>query len=200
MRGAAVTGALLLPVAVIAAEKPATAPSYTYTQVYELVTKAEGGDSAAKTAGLGSLREAPDVPLAGAAWGRLMVVGGCGKAFVAIRYWDYWRGFVALNAYIAAHPSDPIPRVWRAASAVDTNYVFWKPAAARADVAFALQSMTEDPDLPGEPARCKLLMGIIAKDNGDLEAAMAWWQEAFAADPAGPAGREAARYLDLFTG
>jgi hypothetical protein len=40
----------------------------------------------------------------------------------------------------------------------------------------------------------------MAKDSGDLEEALRLWAEAFAADPTGPAGQEAAKLLALFTG
>jgi hypothetical protein len=181
------------------AETPPAIP-YTYTQVYELVARAEGGDCEARAEGLAAFKAEPDGPLAGAAYGRLLVVEGCAQAFVAMRYYDYWRGFRALNEYIGGHAGDPTPRVWRAASAVDTNYVFWSAAKAEADLEFALKAFTADADLPGDPARCKLLLGMLAKDQGDLKGALTWWREAFAADPAGPAGKEAARYLELFTG
>jgi len=185
-----------------AAWAAAAAPpgGYTYTGVMNLVARAEAGDCDARAEGLAAFGRDAENPLAGAAWGRLVVLSGCDQPFVAMKYWDYWRGFRALNGYIANHGEDPTPRVWRAAAAVDTNYALWKMSDARADLEFALAAYDEDPDLPGDAARCKTLLGVIAKDEGDLAAALTWWRAAFAEDPAGPAGREAARWLALFTG
>ena len=182
-----------------AAGVPAAVPP-TYTELAALVARAEGGDEAALADGLAATAAFPEGPLAGAARGRLVILQGQAGSFVASRYWRFYRGFTELNRYIASHGEDPLPRVWRAAAAVETSYVFWSQANTRADLSRAAELYAADPDLPDETPRCKLLLGTCAKDAGDLRAALAYWREAYAADPTDAAGREAARLLALFTG
>jgi len=194
MRRAALLAGLTLPLAAAAASPPAT-----YAEVASLVARAEAGELPAAEA-LALVEGAPEAPLAGAALGRLYVLRSGGASFSMLKYMDIYRGFSALNEYIGDHAEDPLPRVWRAASAVETKYVLWSISRTRADLAAAAEFCRADPSLPDQTPRCNLLRGTMAKDSGDLEEALRLWAEAFASDPTGPAGKEAARLLSLFTG
>ncbi len=178
----------------------ATASAVTYDEVVALVARAEAGDRAARDEGLKILKEDPSAPLAEAARGRLLVLRAEDAKFVMLYFLDLQRGVLALYRYVAARPDDPLPRVWRAASAVETNYVLWSAANTRADLKAAAAAYAADGREPDESIRCKLLMGYVAKDGGDLKTALGFWREAFAADPTGPVGAEAAKLLALFTG
>jgi tetratricopeptide (TPR) repeat protein len=171
----------------------------TYAEVAALVAAVEEGEVALDDAAA-QIEAAPDAPLAGAALGRLYILRTREAPFSLVKYANMYRGFRALNDYIAAHGEDPLPRVWRAASAVETNYVLWSMSRTRDDLRAAGDLCRADPDLPNQTPRCKLLLGTMAKDEGDLEQALRLWAEAFEADPNGRTGREAARLLDLFTG
>jgi hypothetical protein len=192
MRTKATTLLLLLPFAAGAAVS-------TYAEVAALVAAAEEGEVAPGDA-MAELDASPDAPLAGAARGRLYILNTRNAPFSLVRYANIYRGFEALNDYISTHDGDPLPRVWRATSAVETDYVLWSMSRTRDDLRAAGEMCQADPDLPNQTPRCKLLLGTMAKDEGDLEEALRLWAEAFEADPSGPAGREAARLLDLFTG
>ncbi|MGD8717580.1 MAG: hypothetical protein PVH29_02045 [Candidatus Zixiibacteriota bacterium] len=192
MRTKATTLLLLLPLAAGAAVS-------TYAEVAALVAAAEEGDVAPGDA-MAELDASPDVPLAGAARGRLYILSTRNAPFSLVKYANIYRGFEALNDYVSTHDGDPLPRVWRATSAVETDYVLWSMSRTRDDLRAAGAMCQADPDLPNQTPRCKLLLGTMAKDEGDLEEALRLWAEAFEADPSGPAGREAARLLDLFTG
>lgn len=194
MRSAILFLTLTLPLAAAAASPPAT-----YGEVAALVTRAEAGEVSADEA-FELIAAAPDAPLAGAALGRLYVLRSGRASTAVVKYMDIYRGFSALNEYIANHREDPLPRVWRAASAVETKYVLWSISRTRGDLSAAAEFCGDDPALPDQRPRCKLLLGIMAKDSGDLDEALRLWAEAFAADPTGPAGAEAARLLALFTG
>jgi tetratricopeptide (TPR) repeat protein len=183
-----------------AAEGPVPRTPMTYMEVRALVARAEAGDCAARTEGLARWKNDAATPLAPAAWGRLMVVRSCGRSTAATMYFDQYRGFVALNEYLAAHGDDPQARVWRAASAVETAYVLWSMERAQADITVALAAYKQDPDLPDETGRCRFLLGMMAKDRGDLPAALKYWKEVYEAEPLSRAGAEAARMLALFTG
>jgi hypothetical protein len=176
----------------------AAGPPTTYADVAAVVTRAERGETSADEA-FALVSAAPDAPLAGAARGRLYILRGKEAPFSALMYFDVYRGFTAMNEYIQNHREDPLPRVWRAASAVETGYVLWSLSLTREDLAVAVDLCRADPALPDETARCRLLLGIMAKDGGDLDEALRLWAEAFAADPTGPVGKEAARLLELFT-
>jgi len=194
MRSAILFLALTLPLAAAAAPPPST-----YEEVAALVARAEAAALPADEA-LTLVAASPDAPLAGAALGRLYVLRSGHASLTMLKYMDVYRGFSALNEYIGTHREDPLPRVWRAASAVETKYVLWSISRTREDLAAAAEFCRGDPALPDQRPRCKLLLGIMAKDSGDLEEALRLWAEAFAADPTGPAGKEAARLLALFTG
>jgi len=194
MRSATLLVALTLPFAAAAAEPPAT-----YDDVASLVARAEAGELPANEA-FALVSAAPEAPLAGAALGRLYVLRGKDASFTMLKYMDTYRGFTALNGYIRNHRGDPLPRVWRAASAVETKYVLWSLSRTREDLAAAGDFCRDDPSLPDQAPRCKLLLGIMAKDAGDLPEALRLWAETFAADPTGSAGKEAAKLLALFTG
>lgn len=175
-------------------------PPQAPAEVAALVAAAEAGDEEALRWGLGYFKSHAEAPLGGAALGRLYVLEGRRARFQLLAVIPQWRGFRALGAYITAHADEPLPRLWRAASAVETNYMFHNAAKAREDLAAAL-AVYEEADAPaGELARCYLLLGTVAKDEGKLDEALGYWSRAFAADPTGPAGREAARLLALFTG
>lgn len=178
----------------------AAAAPPTYMEVRALVARAEAGDCAARAEALANWKDDRTAPLVRAAWGRLMIVRSCEQPLIAMRYLDQYRGFVALNEYIAGHGDDPQARVWRAASAVETDYVLWSMERAQADVTIALAAYKQDPDLPNESARCRFLLGMMAKDEGDLPSALRHWREVYESDPLSPAGKEAARMLALFTG
>ncbi len=175
-------------------------PPRTYGEVAALVARAETRDGVTVEEAWARISASPDTPLAQAALGRLYFLKSRGAAFILLRYLDIYKGHTALNRYIAQHQQDPLPRVWRAAAAVETNYLLWDKAKAAADLDFALAAYRGDPSLPDRTPRCKLLLGVIAKDRGDLSTALRFWREAFAADPLGPAGTEAAKMLTLFTG
>ena len=194
MRSATLLVALTLPLAAAAAEPPAT-----YDDVASLVARAEAGELPADEA-FAFVSAAPEAPLAGAALGRLYVLRSKDASFTMLKYMDIYRGFTALNGYIQHHRGDPLPRVWRAASAVETKYVLWSLSRTREDLAAAGDFCRDDPSLPDQAPRGKLLLGIMAKDAGDLPEALRLWAEAFAADPTGSAGKEAAKLLALFTG
>jgi tetratricopeptide (TPR) repeat protein len=185
---------LLIPLAAAAAEPPST-----YAEMAALVERAEAGETPVDEA-LALVSAAPDVPLAGAALGRLRVLNGRRQAFVGLRFLEMEKGFLALNSYIDSHGGDPLPHVWRGTSAFETNFVLWSVAAAREDLRSAIDLYRDDPSLPDQTPRCKLVLGLIAKNEGDLETALELWAEAFAADPTGRYGKEAAAYLELFTG
>jgi hypothetical protein len=185
---------LVIPGAAAAAEPPAT-----YADVAALVARAEAGTLAAEEA-FDLVGAAPDAPLAGAARGRLYILRSNDASLALLKYWDIYRGFYALHEYIRDHAGDPLPRVWRAASAVETKYILWSLSRTRADLAAASELCRGDPSLPDLTPRCTLLLGTMAKDAGDLPEALRLWAEAFAADPTGPVGKEAARLLALFTG
>jgi hypothetical protein len=191
---AAAAALIFLPMAAPAAETPTT-----YADVAALVARAEYGDVSAGEA-YGLLAAAPDVPLAGAGLGRLRLLRAQEAPFAMFYYTNVYLGFRALNEYIANHYDDPLPHLWRAASAVETRYVMWGLAEARADLELACLLCEEDPSLPNHEPRARLLLGIMAKDEGDLEQALRLWSQAYAGDPTGPVGREAAKLLDLFTG
>jgi len=185
----------------VAAALTASAWPVTAEEAAALVAAAEGGDARALAEGITCLRAQEDAPLAGAALGRLYILQSRGARFQLLAFLGQYRGFRALGKYVARHPDEPLPRVWRAASAVETNYVFHNAARARADTTAALALYEADAAAPlAARARCYLLLGVIAKDEGLLDDALAWWSRAFAADPTGPAGTEAARLLALFTG
>lgn len=186
---------LLTPSLAAAAAEP---PS-TYAEVAALVSAAERGEAAPAEA-FALVSAAPDAPLAGAALGRLHVLKSDETPFILLKFLEMQRGFVALNRYIKKHREDPLPRVWRAASAVETDYVLWSVSDTRKDLEAASRYCRGDPSLPDQTPRCKLLLGKVAKDLGDLEEALRLWGEAYAADPTGPTGKEAARLLELFTG
>jgi hypothetical protein len=196
MRYAFLFFALTLP---FAGTAHAASPPATYGEVAALVARVEVGEVPAAEA-LDLVAAAPDAPLAGAALGRLYILRSGHASTAVLKYMDIYRGFTALNGYIADHQEDPLPRVWRAASAVETKYVLWSISRTRGDLAAAAEFCGDDPALPDQRPRCKLLLGIMAKDSGDLAEALRLWAEAFAADPTGPAGKEAARLLALFTG
>lgn len=191
---AAAAALLLFPAAIGAAEAPTT-----YADVAALVARAESGDVSPGEA-YGLLATAPAAPLADAGLGRLRLLRAVEAPFAVFYYTNIYLGFRALNEYIANHGDDPLPRVWRAASAVETRYVMWSLPQARADLELACRRCEEDAALPNYEPRARLLLGIMAKDEGDLEQALRLWSEAFASDPTGPVGREAARLLALFTG
>lgn len=188
------TATLLVPLAASAAEPPGT-----YAEVAAVVELAEAGEMAVDEA-LALVSAAPDAPLAGAASGRLHVLKGCSKAFGGLRLLEIERGFAALNSYVDSHGGDPLPRVWRGVSAFETDFALWSVASAREDLRLAIALYRDDPSLPDQTSRCKLILGFIAKNEGDLETALRLWAEAFAADPTGPYGKEAAAFLELFTG
>jgi hypothetical protein len=194
MRHTVIFLTLTLPLAAAAAAPPAT-----YEAVASLVARAEAAELSADVA-LALVAAAPEAPLAGAALGRLYILRSGHASLSILKYMDIYRGFTALNGYIADHREDPLPRVWRAASAVETKYVMWSISRTRDDIAAAAEYCRADPALPDLTPRCKLLLGTMAKDDGDLEEALRLWAEAFAADPTGPAGKEAAKLLALFTG
>jgi hypothetical protein len=194
MRHTVIFLTLTLPLAAAAAAPPAT-----YEAVASLVARAEAAELSADEA-LALVAAAPEAPLAGAALGRLYILRSGHASLSILKYMDIYRGFTALNGYIADHREDPLPRVWRAASAVETKYVMWSISRTRDDIAAAAEYCRADPALPDLTPRCKLLLGTMAKDDGDLEEALRLWAEAFAADPTGPAGKEAAKLLALFTG
>jgi len=194
MRLAAVTAALTLPLGASAAGPPST-----YAEVAAVVDAAERGEMPAAEA-LALVTAAPDAPLAGAALGRLRVLNSHDTPFVMLKFLEMQKGFDALNLYVNNHREDPLPRVWRAASAVETKYALWSVADTRQDLLSAYDFCRCDPALPDQTARCKLLLGLVAKDSGELEQALRLWAEAFAADPTGAAGKKAAKLLELFTG
>lgn len=194
MRYAILFLTLTIPLTAAAASLPAT-----YEEVASLVARAEAAELSADEA-LALVAASPEAPLAGAALGRLYILRSGHASLSMLKYMDIYRGFTALNGYIADHLEDPLPRVWRAASAVETKYVMWSISRTRDDIAAAAEYCRADPALPDQAPRCKLLLGTMAKDDGDLEEALRLWAEAFAADPTGPAGKEAARLLALFTG
>jgi hypothetical protein len=186
---------LTFPLAAAGAEPPST-----YAEVAALVAAAESGDVTAAD-GLALVEaSSPDTPLAGAAIGRLHVLKSHETPFLMLKFLEIRNGFAALNSYVDGHRGDPLPRVWRGASAVETNFVLWSAADARRDLEAACELCRDDPSLPDYAPRSKLLLGIIAKNEGDLEQALRLWAEAFAADPTGPSGRDAATFLELFTG
>src|SRR5512136_1548225 len=83
------------------AERPAApTPPMTYTEIRALVAKAEAGDGAARTEGLARWEDDTATPLARAAWGRLMVVRSCSRSLIVVKYFDQYRGFLALNGYL----------------------------------------------------------------------------------------------------
>ncbi len=195
MRIALAIASLTIPFAAAAAEPPST-----YAGVAAVVAAVERGDATADEA-LALVEAAPpDTPLAAAALGRLHILKAHETPFLMLKFLETRKGFAALNAYIAAHRGDPLPRVWRGASAVETNFVLWSAANARRDLEAACELCRGDPSLPDYTAHSKLLLGTIAKDEGDLARALRLWAEAFAADPTGPYGRKAAAFLELFTG
>ena len=196
MRYAVLILTLTLPFADATA---AASPPATYGEVAALVARAEAAEIPADEA-LELVSAAPEAPLAGAAMGRLYILRSGQASLSMLKYMDIYRGFTALNGYIADHREDPLPRVWRAASAVETKYVMWSISRTRDDIAAAAEFCRADPALPDLTPRCKLLLGTMAKDDGDLDEALRLWAEAFAADPTGPAGKEAAKLLELFTG
>jgi tetratricopeptide (TPR) repeat protein len=194
MRKLLAATAWLLPLAASAAEPPST-----YAEVAAVVELAEAGETPVDEA-LALVSAAPDAPLAGAALGRLRVLNGRQKAFVGLRFLEMEKGFVALNSYINSHRGDPLPHVWRAVSAYETRFALWSAASAREDLRLAIDLYRDDPSLPDQTPRCKIILGLIAKNEGDLETALRLWAEAFAADPTGRYGKEAAALLELFTG
>jgi hypothetical protein len=194
MRFAIATASLILPLGASAAEPPST-----YAEVAAAVDAAERGEMTAPEA-LALVSAAPEAPLAGAARGRLLVLKSRDTPFIMLKFLEMQRGFDALNLYVESHREDPLPRVWRAASAVETNYVLWSVADTRKDLLSAYDFCLRDPALPDQTARCKLLLGLVAKDSGELEQALKLWADAFAADPTGAAGKKAAKLLELFTG
>jgi len=193
---------LLLSVCVAAAAAaPAPAASApTYDEVLAVVARAEAGDHAARKGGIALLRENPSAPLAGAALGRLLVLQSQRLPIQVLGYLDLQRGFIVLTQYINAHPQEPWPRLWRGASALETGYSFWSAERARADLETALPALQAEPAAQADVPRCLLLLGIVSKDVGDLDAAFMYWRQAAAADPDGPAGAEAAKLIMLFTG
>lgn len=195
MRLVAVTASLALTTLGASAAEP---PS-TYAEVAAVVAAAERGEMPAADA-LALVTAAPGAPLAGAALGRLRVLNSHVTPFGMLKFLEMQRGFEALKSYVNNHREDPLPRVWRAASAVETNYALWSLADTRQDLVTASNLYRRDPALPDQKARCKLLLGLVAKDDGELEEALRLWAEAFAADPTGAAGKEAAKFLELFTG
>ncbi len=194
MRTLFAIASLVLPLAASAAEPPST-----YVEVAALVGLAEAGEMAVDEA-LALVSAAPDTPLAGAALGRLRVLKSHRTAFVGLRFLEMEKGFIALNSYVGDHRGDPLPHVWRGASAFETDFVLWGAASAREDLRFAIDLYLDDPSLPDQTPRCKLILGVMAKNEGDLETALRLWAEAFAADPIGPYGKEAGAFLELFTG
>ncbi|NIT36220.1 MAG: hypothetical protein GTN49_06935 [candidate division Zixibacteria bacterium] len=194
MRPAIVIALVIPSLAAAAAEPPST-----YAEVAALVSAAERGETAPAEA-FALVSAAPDAPLAGAALGRLHVLKSGEKPFILLKFLEMHRGFVALNKYVKKHREDPLPRVWRAASAVETDYVLWSVSNTREDLEAAWRFCERDRSLPDQTARCKLLLGKVAKDTGDLDEAMRLWGEAYAADPTGPTGKEVAKLLELFTG
>jgi hypothetical protein len=195
MRIAPAIAFLTLPLVASAAEPPST-----YAGVAAVVAAAERGGMTVDEAQALIEAAPPETPLAAAALGRLHILKSHETPFVMLRFLEARKGFAALNAYIAEHRGDPLPRVWRGASAVETNFVLWSVADARRDLEAACELCRGDPSLPDCTAHSKLLLGTIAKDEGDLERALRLWAEAFAADPTGPYGRKAATFLKLFTG
>lgn len=194
MRKLLATTSLLIPLAAPAAEPPST-----YAEVAAVVALAEAGEMPGDEA-LTLVSAAPDAPLAGAALGRLYVLKSHRTAFAGLRFLEMEKGFVALNSYINSHRGDPLPHVWRGTSAFETDFVLWSAASAREDLRLAVDLYRDDPSLPDQTPRCKLILGLIAKNEGDLETALRLWAGAFAADPTGPYGKEAAALLELFTG
>lgn len=194
MRKLLAATAWLIPLAASAAEPPST-----YVEVAAVVELAEAGETPVDEA-LALVSAAPDAPLAGAALGRLHVLKTHRTAFAGLRFLEMEKGFVALNSYINSHRGDPLPHVWRAVSAYETGFALWSAASAREDLRLAIDLYRDDPSLPDQTPRCKLILGLIAKNEGDLETALRLWAEAFAADPTGPYGKEAAAFLELFTG
>jgi len=194
MRFGVVIASLTFPLGASAAEPPST-----YGEVAAVVDAAERGEMTVAAA-LALVSAAPDAPLAGAALGRLHVLKSREAPFIMLEFLEIQKGFGGLNLYIKDHREDPLPRVWRAASAVETNYALWSLADTRADLVSAYDFCLRDTSLPDQTARCKLLLGFVAKDSGELEQALRLWADAFAADPAGPAGKKAAQLLALFTG
>jgi hypothetical protein len=194
MRKLLVIASFVTPLAASAAEPPST-----YAEVAAVVALAEAGEVAVDEA-LELVSAAPDAPLAGAALGRLCVLKGHEMAFTASRFLEIRKGFGALNLYIDSHRGDPLPHAWRGASAYETRFVLWSAADAREDLRLACDLCRGDSSLPDQTPRCKLILGLMAKNEGDLETALRLWAEAFAADPIGPYGKEAAALLELFTG
>jgi len=178
----------------------AAAPTLSYDEVAALVAQAESGDATAVRRALTTLEAHADAPLADAAKGRLLILRSQYQPFVLMSYLDLYYGMKALNAYIVRDAVDPLPRVWRAASAPMSNYVLWNRDKTRRDLEFALAAHQEGTREPNLTARCKLLLGLLAKDSGDLELALYYWREAVNLDPEGAAGREASQLLALFTG
>lgn len=189
-----VIASLALPLVGSAAEPPST-----YAEVAAIVALAEAGEMTADEASA-LVSAAPDAPLAGAALGRLHVLESHRTAFAGLRFLEMRKGFAALNSYVQRHREDPLPHVWRGASAFETGFVFRSVASAREDLRLACDLYRGDSSLPDQTPRCKLLLGLMAKNEGDLDEALRLWAEAFAADPVGPYGKEAAAFLDLFTG
>jgi hypothetical protein len=195
MRTALTIVGFILPLAASAAEPPST-----YAGVAAVVAATERGEMTADEA-LALVEAAPpETPLLGAALGRLHVLKSHDTPFLMLRFLEIRKGFAALNAYVEGHRGDPLPRVWRGASAVETNHVLWSAADARRDLEDACELCRGDPSLPDYTSHSKLLLGIMSKNEGDLEQALRLWAEAFAADPTGLYGREAAKFLELFTG
>ncbi len=194
MRAVFTIASLALPLVASAAEPPST-----YAEVAAIVALAEAGEITAGEA-LSLVSAAPDAPLAGAALGRLRVLKSHRIAFSGLRFLEMEKGFVALNSYLKGHRGDPLPHVWRGASAFETDFVLWSAASAREELRFACELYGDDSSLPDQTSRCKLILGLMAKNEGDLDEALRLWAEAFAADPVGPYGKEAAAFLDLFTG
>ncbi|MEE8639139.1 MAG: hypothetical protein V3T41_01890 [bacterium] len=194
MRTVFTIASLALPLVASAAEPPST-----YAEVAAIVALAEAGEMTADEA-LALVSAAPDAPLAGAALGRLHVLKSHRTAFSGLRFLEMEKGFIALNSYLKGHRGDPLPHVWRGASAFETDFVLWSVASAREDLRFACELCRDDPSLPDQTPGCKLILGLMAKNEGDLETALRLWAEAFAADPVGPYGKEAAALLELFTG
>ncbi|HUV87536.1 MAG TPA: hypothetical protein VMX79_10550 [bacterium] len=189
-----VIASFVIPLAASAAEPPST-----YAEVAAVVALAEAGETAVDEA-LELVSAAPDAPLAGAALGRLRVLKSHEMAFTASRFLEMRKGFAALNSYVQRHQEDPLPHVWRGASAFETGFVLWSAASAREDLRLACDLYRGDSSLPDQTPRCKLILGLVAKNEGDLDEALRLWAEAFAADPTGPYGKEAAAFIELFTG
>lgn len=174
--------------------------SLSYDDVAALVENAAKGDGNVVREALATLANHPDAPLALAARGRLLTLRSQYQPFVLMSYLDQYHGMKALNDYIARDGDDPLPRVWRAASAPASNYVLWTRNKTRQDLEFALAAYQNGARRPDLTARCKLLLGLLAKDSGDLELALFYWRETVRLDPEGAAGREAAALIALFTG